>query len=51
MNDRVVAEVIQLVKKMGIKEKHIQTDYVRLSKNYEYNTKTYKLCGQSVPEN
>ncbi len=44
MNDRVVAEVIQLVKKMGIEDKHIQTDYVRLSKNYEYNTKTYNYA-------
>ena len=40
-NDRTVAEVLQFVKGMGIDSKYVQTDFVRLSKNYEYNTKTY----------
>lgn len=44
MNDRVVSEVIQFVKQMGIEDKYIQTDFVRLSKNYEYNTKTYNYA-------
>lgn len=44
MNDRVVAEVLQLVRNMGVEDKHFQTDYVRLSKNYEYNTKTYNYA-------
>jgi uncharacterized protein YggE len=44
MNDRVIAEVIQFVKQMGVDDKHVQTDFVRLSKNYEYNTKTYNYA-------
>ncbi len=44
MNDRVVAEVLQFVKSMGIEDKHIQTDYVRLSKNYDYNSKSYNYA-------
>ena len=49
MNDKTVAEVLQFVKDMGIKSKYVQTDFVRLSKNYEYNTKTYNyVANQSL---
>ena len=48
-NDRTVAEVLQFVKGMGIDSKYVQTDFVRLSKNYEYNTKTYNyVANQSL---
>ncbi|MEM7084640.1 MAG: SIMPL domain-containing protein [Bacteroidota bacterium] len=48
-NDRTIAEVLEFVKGMGIKNKYVQTDFVRLSKNYEYNTKTYNyVANQSL---
>ena len=48
-NDRTVAEVLQFVEGMGIESKYVQTDFVRLSKNYEYNTKTYNyVANQSL---
>ncbi len=48
-NDRTVSEVLLFVKGMGIAEKYVKTDYVRLSKNYEYNTKTYNyVANQSL---
>ena len=49
INDRVVNDVLAMVKRMGIADKDVQTEYVRLSKNYEYNTKTYNYAAnQSV---
>lgn len=48
-NDRIVDEVFATVKRMGIDEKDVQTEYIRLSKNYEYNTKTYNYAAnQSI---
>jgi len=48
-NDRTIAEVFQFVKGMGIESKYVQTDFVRLSKNYEYNTKSYNyVANQSL---
>jgi hypothetical protein len=43
-NDRTISEVLQFVKGMGIADKYVKTDFVRLSKNYEYNTKTYNYA-------
>ena len=40
-NDRVVSEVLSFVKSMKIKDKDVSTRYIRLSKNYDYNTKSY----------
>ena len=40
-NDQIVNDVLRTIKSMGIEDKHIQTEYVRLSKNYQQNTKTY----------
>ncbi|MEL6811515.1 MAG: SIMPL domain-containing protein, partial [Bacteroidota bacterium] len=49
MNDRTISEVLQYVKRMGIDEKYVKTEFVRLSKNYEYNTKTYNyVANQSL---
>jgi uncharacterized protein len=48
-NDRIVGEVLQFVKGMGIAEKYIKTEYIRLSKNYEYTSKTYNyVANQSI---
>lgn len=48
-NDQIVNDVLATIKKIGIAEKDVQTEYVRLSKNYEYNTKTYNYsANQSV---
>ncbi|GEQ87227.1 SIMPL domain-containing protein [Patiriisocius marinistellae] len=47
-NDAVVNEVFTMLKKMGIKEKNIQTDYIRLNKNYEYNSKTYNYAANQA---
>lgn len=48
-NDKVVNDVLTMVKRMGIADKDVQTEYIRLSKNYEYNTKTYNYAAnQSV---
>ncbi|NND62770.1 MAG: SIMPL domain-containing protein [Flavobacteriaceae bacterium] len=48
-NDRIINDVLKFVKRMGIEEKHVRTEYIRLSKNYEYNTKKYNYAAnQSV---
>ncbi len=48
-NDRTVNNVLEFVKKMNIDSKHVKTEYVRLSKNYEHNTKTYNYAAnQSI---
>lgn len=49
LNDQTVSEVLKYVKRSGVEEKHVQTEYVRLSKNYDYNTKTYNyVANQSM---
>ena len=48
-NDRTVNDVLKFIKGMGIADKDVQTEYIRLSKNYEYNTKTYNYAAnQSI---
>ncbi len=48
-NDNVVNEVLSFLKRSGIPDKDVSTEYVRLSKNYEYNTKTYNYAAnQSI---
>ncbi|MEZ4859214.1 MAG: SIMPL domain-containing protein [Flavobacteriaceae bacterium] len=41
MNDQTVNEVFQFLKQAGIDSKYVKTEYLNLSKNYEYNTKKY----------
>ncbi len=49
LNDRIVNDVLATAKQKGIEAKDIRTEYVRLSKNYEYNTKTYNYAAnQSI---
>ena len=49
LNDGIVNEVLATIKRMGVEPKDVQTEYVRLSKNYEHNTKTYNYsANQSI---
>lgn len=40
-NDQTVREVLAFLKSAGIPDTDIQTEYIRLNKNFEYSTKTY----------
>lgn len=40
-NDKAVDAVVQYLKNQGIASKDVQTQQVRLNKNYDYNTKVY----------
>ena len=40
-NDQVVAAVLRFLKDSGIPDADVQTEYIRLNKNYNYNSKTY----------
>jgi uncharacterized protein YggE len=48
MNDQIVNDVLQTIKRLGIKDKYVQTEYVRLSKNYQHNTKTYNYSANQT---
>lgn len=48
-NDATVSQVLQAAKQMGVEDKYINTQYVRLNKNYDYNSKTYNYeSNQSI---
>ncbi|RMA58931.1 SIMPL domain-containing protein [Ulvibacter antarcticus] len=48
-NDRAINDVLNTVKRLGIADKDVQSEYIRLSKNYDYNTKTYNYAAnQSI---
>ncbi len=47
-NDAVVDAVIKYLKSEGIPEKNIQTDYVNLNKNYNYDNKTYSYVANQA---
>ena len=48
-NDRVVSNVLSFLKTMQIEDKDVHTQYVRLNKNYDYNTKSYSYAAnQSI---
>ena len=40
-NDATINEVLKFLKKMNIADKDVRTEYMNLSKNYDYNSKTY----------
>ncbi|MBW2961415.1 SIMPL domain-containing protein [Mesonia aestuariivivens] len=47
--DQVIDAVLKYLANQKIKEKHIQTEYIRLSKTYKYDNKTYVFtANQSV---
>lgn len=41
LNDEVVAKVIEYLEEEGISARNIRTDYIRLNKEYDYNSKEY----------
>ena len=48
-NDFIINNVLAFIKSMNIADKQVQTEYVRLNKNYDYQTKTYNFsANQSV---
>lgn len=48
-NDRVVSNVLSFLKTIQIEDKDVHTQYVRLNKNYDYNTKSYSYAAnQSI---
>ncbi len=48
MNDEVVDRVIKYLRSEGIPEKNIRTAYLNLSKNYNYNDKTYNYSANQA---
>lgn len=40
-NDQVINEVLKFLRSQGIDDKHVKTEYIRLGKNFDYNTKSY----------
>lgn len=49
LNDEVVNAVIKYLKAQGVSEENIQTNFVTLNKNYNYNDKTYSYAAnQSI---
>lgn len=47
-NDAVVDAVIKYLKSEGVPEKNIQTDYINLNKNYNYDNKTYSYVANQA---
>ena len=48
-NDKVVNEVIKYLKSQGIASENIQTEYIRLNKEFNYNTKdTFYSANQAI---
>lgn len=43
-NDATINEVLKFLSKMDIADKDVQTQYMNLSKNYDYNSKTYTFA-------
>ncbi len=43
-NDRIVNEVLSFLSSQNIDEKYVKTEYIRLNKNYDYNTKSYNYA-------
>jgi len=48
LNDRTVNDVLATIKRMGIDDKDVRTEYIRLDKNYDYNTKTYSFAANQA---
>ena len=48
LNDSTVNDVLATIKRMGIDDKDVRTEYIRLDKNYDYNTKTYSFAANQA---
>lgn len=48
-NDFIINDILVFIKSMNIADKQVQTEYVRLNKNYDYQTKIYSyVANQSI---
>jgi uncharacterized protein YggE len=48
-NDFIINDILAFIKNMNIADKQVQTEYVRLNKNYDYQTKIYSyVANQSI---
>ena len=47
-NDEAVNDIIKYLKSEGIPAKNIQTDYINLNKNYNYDSKTYSYVANQA---
>src|SRR5690606_2932641 len=47
-NDAVVKQILQYVKKAGIADKDVRTEYLNLNKVYDYNSKTYAFAANQA---
>lgn len=48
-NDATINEVFKLLKSTGIEDRYVKSEYINLSKNYDYQTKTYNyLANQTI---
>jgi len=43
-NDATISEVLKFLKQIKIADKDVRTEYMNLTKNYDYNTKTYTFA-------
>ena len=43
-NDATISEVLKFLKQMSIADKDVRTEYMNLTKNYDYNSKTYTFA-------
>lgn len=43
-NDATINEVLKFLKQMKIADKYVRTEYMNLTKNYDYNSKTYTFA-------
>lgn len=51
-NDQVINEVFQFLKTIGIENRHVKTEYINLSKSYDYNRKIHQyLANQTLKIN
>lgn len=47
-NDATINEVLKFLKQMKIADKDVRTEYMNLTKNYDYNTKTYSFAANQA---
>lgn len=43
-NDATINQVLKFLKKMDIADKDVRTEYINLTKNYDYDSKTYTFA-------
>ncbi|MEZ4874778.1 MAG: SIMPL domain-containing protein [Flavobacteriaceae bacterium] len=48
LNDQTINEVFRFLKKEGIEDKYVRTEYMNLNKNYDYNSKKYNYAANQT---